>query len=188
MRAKFLLCLKLDVLWAIDFEICPINRTFLEVLETQLGDGRLLVFAGVKSIAPPLVSSANNHALRERLFARRSEKRINVFLLQIGIRVEEFALDGGEIASGAFLGYKVNAGVTHVVPTGPFHPEPHVTKMIRIVWVFGEKAGNEPLEFVAKVAIVPSFFAEKFKDVVNALAHFGNRTQCDCSGQLDKSS
>ena len=169
MFADFIRRLAFDVLRAIDVKIRPINRAVVEVLHAQPADGRLLIVQRFLGVLAPLVRRGNNHPLRERFFARSREERIYVLLLQIMRGVKKLALDRRKVAGRSLLRDKINAGVGLACASRPFHPQPDIAEMIAVIRVFGEKVGDEFLEFVAKVALAGGFLAEDFENVVNGL-------------------
>lgn len=166
-----ILFLELDVLRTVDFEVRPINRALVKVLNAQTADGNLLVGAGIFGMFAPFVRCGNNQAAREGGFARCGKKRINVFFGQVMSRIEKLALNGCEIPRRPLLGNQVNAGVRLIAASRPFHPKPDITVKIRKIRVFSKISSDETFKFVAKIAAVGGLFAENFEYVVNCLFH-----------------
>ena len=89
----------------------PVDLAIFEIVQVDLGDGRLLADEGLLGVFRPVVDRRDDDAVLERFLSGRREEAIDVFFRDTIIGVVKFTLDGVEFVSASGLGDEVDTGV-----------------------------------------------------------------------------
>ena len=178
------------------FQLRPVNRRFLEIVQVQAGDGRMLVLDRLRRVGTPVIGRRNPQAVGEACRAQRlvlefsaggRQERIDGRLIDGRALLIALALNGPVVAVDGEC-HQVDAGVraAEVVPAGKLVPQPDLFEQVRVLGVGLQIGLHQPLKARALVLLGEGMFSVFFKDGVElhrsgAEVHLAAASVGDCA-------